>query len=115
MTTPTTLRLLTLPAIALALTALTSPARAQESTTAVDQAMLREAQGEYQLADGRTLSVQVGVRRISVGVDAPPLQGWRAESSDLIVSPDGMRRVRLFRNADGTVDRIAFETDRYTR
>jgi hypothetical protein len=41
-----------------------------------------------------------------------PLETWRAENSELLISPDGLRRLRLYRNADGTVDRIALETDR---
>jgi hypothetical protein len=33
----------------------------------------------------------------------------------LLVSPDGRRRVRLYRNVDGSVDRIAYEAVRVAR
>lgn len=107
------LRPLTLSAALLALTTLTAPASAQEPTVpaAVERALLREAQGEYVLDDGRTLKVQVGARRLGISLDESPLETWRAESNELIVSPDGLRRLRLFRNVDGSVDRIALETD----
>ena len=37
---------------------------------------------------------------------------WRAENNELLVSPDGLRRLRLYRNVDGSVDRVALEIDR---
>lgn len=114
MKTWTNLRPLTLSAALLATMTLTAPASAQEPTVpaAADRAMLRGAQGEYLLDDGRTLKVHVGVRRLGVSVDESPLETWRAENAELLVSPDGLRRVRLYRNGDGSVDRIALETDR---
>lgn len=101
-------------ALLAALVTVGAPARAQEPTVpaAAERAMLRLAQGEYLLDDGRTLKVHVGVRRLGVGLDESPLESWRAENNELLVSPDGLRRLRLFRNGDGSVDRIALETDR---
>lgn len=114
MKTWTTLRPLTLTAAMLATLTLTAPANAQEPTvpSAADRILLRSAQGEYLLDDGRTLKVHVGVRRLGVSVDDNPLESWRAENTELLVSPDGLRRLRLYRNVDGSVDRIALETDR---
>ena len=114
MNTWTNLRPLTLTAALLATLTLTAPASAQEPTVpaVAERAQLRGAQGEYLLDDGRTLKVHVGVRRLGVSVDESPLETWRAQSAELLVSPDGMRRVRLYRNVDGSVDRIALETDR---
>jgi len=114
MKTRTNLRPLTLTAALLATLAFTAPAMAQEPTVpaAAERAMLRGAQGEYLLDDGRTLRVHVGVRRLGVSVDESPLETWRAEGTELLVSPDGMRRVRLYRSVDGSVDRVALETDR---
>ncbi|HEY1129522.1 MAG TPA: hypothetical protein VGF12_08970 [Roseateles sp.] len=114
MKTWTNLRPLTLTAALLASMTLTAPASAQEPTVpaVAERAMLRSAQGEYLLEDGRTLKVHVGAHRLGVSVDERPLETWRAENAELLVSPDGLRRVRLYRNGDGTVDRIAFETDR---
>lgn len=108
------LRPLTLTAALLATVTLTAPASAQEPTVpaAAERAMLRAAQGEYLLDDGRTLRVHVGVRRLGVSVDERPLETWRAENAELLVSPDGLRRVRLYRSGDGSVERIALETDR---
>jgi len=108
------LRPLTLSAALLALMTLTAPASAQEPTVpaVTDRLLLRQAQGEYLLDDGRTLRVQVGVRRVGIALDETPLENWRAESAELIVSPDGMRRVRLVRNVDGSVDKVQLEIDR---
>lgn len=108
------LRPLTLSAALLATLVLTAPATAQEPTAPflADRAALRGAQGEYLLDDGRTLKVHVGMRSLGVSVDESPLESWRAQSAELLISPDGLRRVRLYRAADGTVDRIALETDR---
>jgi len=117
MKTWTVLRPLTLSAALLATLTLTAPASAQESTApaATDRALLREAQGEYVLEDGRTLKVHVGIKRLGVGLDAAALEDWRVASNELLVSPDGMRRVRLYRNGDGSVDRVALEIDRVVR
>jgi hypothetical protein len=114
MTAWTRLRPLTLSAALIALTSFTAPAGAEQTAAPsfTERALLREAQGDYQLEDGRWLKVHVGLRRLGVAVDTMPLEDWRAESSELLVSPDGMRRVRLYRNADGSVDRVALETDK---
>jgi hypothetical protein len=107
----------TLPLAAMLFTLVVAqPALAQEPAFAgQDRALLKEAQGEYQLDDGRTLKVKVGETRLRVGVDAESDERWHAEGADLLVSADGRRRVRLIRNSDGSVDRIAFETDRAVR
>jgi len=113
MKTWTNLRPLTLTAALLASLTLTAPASAQEPTVpAVGRAVLRDAQGEYLLEDGRTLRVVVGARHLGVALDEAPLESWQAKSADLLVSADGMRRLRLYRNVDGSVDRVALETDR---
>lgn len=114
MKTWTSLRPLTLTAAVLAQLALTAPASAQEPTVpaVADRLLLRQANGEYLLEDGRTLRVHVGARSLGIALDGQGLDNWRAASNELLVSPDGQRRVRLIRNVDGSVDRIAFETDR---
>lgn len=114
MKTWTNLRPLTLLAALLATLTLTAPASAQEPTVpaAAGRALLREANGEYLLDDGRTLKVHVGARRLGVSLDESPLEAWRAENNELLVSPDGLRRLRLYRNVDGSVDRVALEIDR---
>lgn len=108
-----TTRRLTLLASCLVTMALHTPASAVETTVPDhDRALLREADGRYQLDDGRWIRVSVGLSRVAVSVDAGVAEPWRAEGTELLISPDGMRRLRLFRNVDGTVDRIALETDR---
>ncbi len=118
MKTSSTLRPITLTAALLAtLTLTTAPASAQEATvpTVTERLMLRQAQGEYLLNDGRTLKVHVGLRRIGVALDESPLEDWKAAGNELIVSPDGLRRVRFLRDSDGSVASIEFETDRVVR
>lgn len=114
MSTWTNLCRLTPLAALLATLSLTAPASAQEPTVpaTTERFLLREAQGEYLLDDGRTLKVHIGQRRLSVGLNEQPLEAWRAENAELLVSPDGLRRVRLYRSVDGRVDRVALETDR---
>jgi hypothetical protein len=108
-----TLRPLTLLAALLASMTLLTPASALEPTVP-DQgrALLREANGQYVLDDGRTVKVSVGSSRLAVSVDDAATEQWRAENTELLVSPNGMRRLRLIRNADGSIDRVALETDR---
>ena len=112
-TTFNKMRPLTLLAALLASMTLLTPARALEPTVP-DQGrmLLREANGQYQLDDGRWVKVSVGFSRLAVSVDEGATEQWRAEGTELLVSPDGMRRLRLIRNVDGSVDRIALETDR---
>lgn len=112
-TTFNKMRPLTLLAALLASMTLLTPASALEPTVP-DQgrALLREANGQYQLDDGRWVKVSVGFSRLVVSVDEGTTEQWRAEGTELLVSPDGMRRLRLIRNVDGSVDRIALETDR---
>jgi len=104
---------LTLLVALLASTMLPITASALEPTVPdQERALLREAQGQYLLDDGRTVKVTVGAARLAVSVDEGATERWRAENTELLVSPDGMRRLRLIRNVDGSVDRIALETDR---
>lgn len=110
----TTARRLTFSALFLAVTTtLTAPAQAQEPTVpaASERALLREAGGSYELQDGRLVKVRVGQTRLDVSIDQHRAELWQAQGADLLVSPDGLRRLRLIRSADGSVDRIALETD----
>jgi hypothetical protein len=113
MKTTSPLRPLTLSAVLLSLMTVAAPALAIESAApAAQRWLLRAAQGEYLLEDGRMLKVLIGARGVGVGLDEAPLETWRAETKELLVSPDGLRRVRLLRNADGTVNVVQLETDR---
>jgi hypothetical protein len=113
MTTPMIKRPLTLLAALLTLTTLAGTAQAQEPFASdADRSLVRQARGQYVLEDGRVLLVRVGEHRLDVSVDAAPTEQWRAASADLLVSPDGRRRLRLLREADGSVERIELETDK---
>jgi hypothetical protein len=117
MKTWTVLQPLTLSAALLATLTLAAPASAQEPTipSAATRVLMRAADGEYTLEDGRTLKVHVAANHLDVGLGASPLETWKADGNGLLVSPDGMRRVRLYRNVDGSVDRIAYEAVRVVR
>jgi hypothetical protein len=80
--------------------------------TAAERSLLREATGYYDLEDGRTLKVDVGAHRVAVAIDGQPLERWYAANADMLLSSDGHRRVRLFRDATGSVDRVVYEADR---
>ncbi|MCV2369377.1 hypothetical protein [Roseateles oligotrophus] len=113
MTTLTIARSFKLLAAFLASLALSAHAGTPEIPgTAAERSLLREATGYYDLEDGRTLKVDIGVHRIAVALDGQPLERWHAENADMLLSSDGHRRVRLFRNAKGSVERVAYEMDR---
>jgi hypothetical protein len=79
---------------------------------ALPRALLRPAKGDYVLDDGRVVTVQLRAKQLDVRVQDGPFEPWHSQGPDLLVSPDGQRRLRLFREADGSVDRVALETDR---
>lgn len=93
--------------LALVAAALSSTAFAQEPVEAQPElSSLRQARGEYQLDDGRTLRVFVSDQRPHVRIDDQPGELWRAENENLLVSPDGQRRLHLIRDVNGSVNRI---------
>ena len=67
----------------------------------------REVSGAYDMQDGSTIRIDVDGRRVLV--EGRVAEQWTALNSNLLVSPDGMRRIRLLRDFDGTVDRIELE------
>lgn len=95
--------------VALVLNLLHSPAQA--AVPAADAAVrtLWEADGQYELQDGRSLSLRVRAHRVTVGVGDQPEERWRVVSPDLIVSPDGLRRLHLHRSATGRVEQVSLE------
>jgi hypothetical protein len=48
----------------------------------------------------------VGTR---VLVESAAAEYWTVANADLLVSPDGLRKIRLVRDFTGTVDRIEME------
>jgi len=70
--------------------------------------LAREVSGAYDMQDGSTVRIDVVGQRVLVESAAP--EYWTAPSSDLLVSPDGLRRIRLLRDLDGRVERIELQT-----
>lgn len=68
----------------------------------------REVTGVYDMENGSTVRIDVFGRRVLVESSAP--EHWTAANSNLLVSPDGLRKIRLFRDFDGRVDRIEMES-----
>ena len=67
----------------------------------------RDVTGEYELQDGSTVRIEVVGRRVLVVSSAP--EYWTASNSDLLVSPDGLRKIKLLRDFNGRVERIEME------
>ena len=67
----------------------------------------RDVSWTYDMQDGSTVRIDVVGRRVLVESSAP--EYWTASSSNLLVSPDGLRRIRLLRDFDGKVDRIEMQ------
>lgn len=64
-----------------------------------------EVSGTYDMQDGSTLRIDVeGQQRVLV--QASSAEYWSAQTANLLVSPDGLRRITLLRDVDGRVDRI---------
>ncbi|MFO1253281.1 MAG: hypothetical protein U1E77_19610 [Inhella sp.] len=80
--------------------------------TAAAVRALWDAEGEYELQDGRSLSLHVRGQRVSVAVGFQPEERWQLVSPELIVSPDGLQRLHLHRNAAGRVERVSLELRR---
>jgi len=69
--------------------------------------LAREVSGAYDMQDGSTVRIDVVGRRVLVESSAP--EYWTASNSSLLVSPDGLRSIRLMRDFNGKVDRIEMQ------
>ena len=69
--------------------------------------LAREVSGAYDMQDGSTVHIDVVGQRVLV--ESAATEYWTAPSSDLLVSPDGLRRIRLLRDLDGRVERIELQ------
>jgi len=70
--------------------------------------LAREVSGAYDMQDGSTVRIDVVGQRVLVECSAP--EYWTAPNSNLLVSPDGLRSIRLWRGFEGRVDRIDMQT-----
>ena len=66
--------------------------------------LARDVSWTYDMQDGSTVRMEVDGRRVLV--ESPAAEYWTVVNSNLLVSPDGLRKIRLVRDFDGTVDRI---------
>jgi hypothetical protein len=94
----------TLKRAALALSLIASVLGAGVAQAASPRLLAREVSGDYDMQDGSTVRIDVVGGRVLVGNSAP--EYWTVVDSNLLVSPDGLRRIKLMRGFAGTVDRI---------
>jgi hypothetical protein len=66
--------------------------------------LAREVAGAYDMQDGSTVHIHVVGRQVLVQSAAS--EYWTASNANLLVSPDGLRRITLLRDFNGRVDRI---------
>src|SRR5438105_2821609 len=69
--------------------------------------LAREVSWSYDMQDGSTVRMEVQGARVLV--ESPAAEYWTVVNPDLLVSPDGLRKIRLMRDFDGTVDRIEMQ------
>ena len=105
---PSSSSLSTLRSAALALSFITSILSASAAHAAGPRLWAGEVSGDYDMQDGSTVRIDVVGRRVLV--KSSSTEYWTALRSDLLVSPDGLHRIRLLRSFGGTVDRIEMLT-----
>jgi hypothetical protein len=74
--------------------------------------LAREVSWAYDMQDGSTVRIEVVGGRALVESSAPEYwapEYWTVVNSNLLVSPDGLRKLRLVRGFTGTVDRIEMQ------
>lgn len=69
--------------------------------------LAREVTGVYDMQDGSTVRIDVVGRRVLV--ESSSAEYWTTPNADLLVSPDGLRSIKLMRDFDGKVDRIEMQ------
>ncbi|MGM9488187.1 hypothetical protein [Ideonella sp. YS5] len=97
----------TLSFAALTLSLLASVLGASAAHASSPRLLAREVSGAYDMQDGSTVLIDVVGQRVLVESSAP--EYWTARDSNLLVSPDGRRSIRLLRDFDGRVDRIEMQ------
>ena len=97
----------TLKFVALTLSLIASVLGSSAAHASNPRLLAREVTGVFDMQNGSTVRIDVVGR--SVLVESSASENWTAANSNLLVSPDGLRRIRLFRDFDGRVDRIEME------
>lgn len=92
---------------ALILSLFASVLAASAAHAASPRLLAREVSWSYDMQDGSTLRMEVDGGRVLV--EGRASEYWTVVNSNLLVSPDGLRKIRLVRGFGGTVDRIEME------
>jgi len=69
--------------------------------------LARDVSWTYNMQDGSTVRMELQGERVLV--ESPAAEYWTVVNSDLLVSPDGLRKIRLVRNFTGRVDSIEMQ------
>jgi len=69
--------------------------------------LAREVSWTYDMQDGSIVRMEVQGARVLV--ESPAAEYWTIVNANLLVSPDGLRRIRLMRDFSGTVDHIEMQ------
>ena len=69
-----------------------------------------EVSGTYETSDGSIVRLEAHGERVLV--ESPAAEYWTVVDTNLLVSPDGLRKIRLVRDFYGTVDYIEIETSK---
>ena len=97
----------TLSSAALALSLFASVLGPSAAHASGPRLLAREVSGAYDMQDGTTIRIDVEGRRVLV--ESRVAEHWTSLNSNLLVSPDGLRSIRLLRDFNGTVDRIELQ------
>jgi hypothetical protein len=71
------------------------------------QLLARDVSWAYEMQDGSTVRMEAEGARVLV--ESPAAEYWTVVNANLLVSPDGRRKIRLIRDFNGTVDRIEMQ------
>jgi hypothetical protein len=93
---------------ALMLSLIASVLGAGVAQAASPRLLAREVSWNYDMQDGSVVRMEVQGARVLV--ESPAAEYWTIVSPNLLVSPDGLRKIRLMRDFNGTVDHIELET-----
>jgi len=92
---------------ALTLSLIASALGASGAHAASPRLLAHDVSWSYDMQDGSVVRMEVQGARVRV--ESPVAEYWTIASPDLLVSPDGLRRIRLMRDFDGTVDHIEMQ------
>ena len=97
----------TLSSAALALSLVASVLGPSAAHASGPRLLAREVSGDYAMQDGTSIRIDVDGQRVLV--ESGVAERWTALNSNLLVSPDGLRKIRLLRDFDGKVGSIELQ------